>query len=75
MHSLGSQQSFGFGESHKYDIMLDNIEAEDFKKEIEFLGTDPFKVKTTNAQEMFNSFQMFPQVLVLDLRSQKHFNN
>ena len=51
-------------ENAVYDEMLENITEEECKKEINFIGQEPFKIKTTNAQQIYNFYQIFPQVLV-----------
>lgn len=48
----------------EFDAQLDNLTEEDFKSTIEFIGPDPLKISTINAQDIFNAFQMFPKVLV-----------
>jgi hypothetical protein len=48
----------------RFDEMLEALTEEDFKAEIDFIGTDPLTIKTTSAQEIFNCYQMFPKVLV-----------
>jgi hypothetical protein len=55
--------------------MLDNLTEEDFKAEVDFLGYEEIKIKTTNAQEIFNYYQGFPQILVWDMRAKKHYQN
>jgi len=47
-----------------YDEYLLNLTEEDFKQEIDFIGNDPIKIRTTNAQQIYNFYQIFPQVLV-----------
>ena len=54
-----------------YDSILSNLSEEDYKAEIDFLGLEPLKIKTINAQQIFNYYQMFPKILVFDLRSKK----
>ena len=54
-----------------YDSILSNLSEEDYKAEVDFLGLEPLKIKTINAQQIFNYYQMFPKILVFDLRSKK----
>jgi len=58
-----------------YEEMIDAITEEDYATEHEFLGKEPFEIKTTNAQGIYNAYQMFPKILVCDMRSQSHYEN
>lgn len=55
--------------SPDFDQLLDNLTEEDIRAGIDFVGTDPMKIKTTNAQDIYNQYQIFPRILVFDLRS------
>lgn len=58
-----------------YDKMLNDLTEEDVKNEIDFIGSEPITIKTTNAQEMYNFYQMYwPNVMVFDMRASKNFN-
>lgn len=61
-------------DSSRFNQMLENINEEEIKSEIGYIGTDPYTFKTTNAQEIYNHYQMFPKILVFDLRSSQRFN-
>jgi len=56
-----------------YDCLLGSISADSFKSEMDFLGSEPLTVKTTNAQDIYNQLQMYPKVLVFDLRDRKRY--
>ena len=58
-----------------YDNLLENLTADDLKSESGFLGFEPFTIKTTNAQEIYNYYQMFPKVLVFDLRDSTRYQD
>lgn len=58
-----------------YDGILESLGEEDFKQEIDFIGSEPVRIKTTNAQQIYNFYQIFPQVLICDMRDSSHFNN
>lgn len=58
-----------------YEQLLDSISEEDIQSEVDFIGVEPITIKTTNAQEIYNHYQMFPKILVFDLRSGKLYNN
>lgn len=57
-----------------YDEILDNIKDEDISAELDFLGTKKMTIRTTNAQEIYNHYQMFPKILVFDLRDSKLYS-
>jgi hypothetical protein len=57
-----------------YDEILDNISDEDISAELEFLGEKKMTIRTTNAQEIYNHYQMFPKILVFDLRDSKLYS-
>lgn len=59
--------------SFDYEGLLNTIKEEEIKNSIEFLGSEPLTIKTTNAQEIYNYYQMFPKILVFDLRSTKRY--
>jgi hypothetical protein len=52
-----------------FDQILDNLSEEENREELDFIGLDPIKIKTTNAQDIYNQYQIFPRILVFDLRS------
>jgi hypothetical protein len=52
-----------------FDQILDTLSEEDIRQELDFIGLDPIKIKTTNAQDIYNQYQIFPRILVFDLRS------
>jgi protein-tyrosine phosphatase len=52
-----------------FDQILDNLSEEEIREELDFIGLDPIKIKTTNAQDIYNQYQIFPRILVFDLRS------
>ena len=57
-----------------YDEILDNIRDEDISAELDFLGSKKMTIRTTNAQEIYNHYQMFPKILVFDLRDSKLYS-
>lgn len=57
-----------------YRTKLEQLTTEEIKDELDFLGSEPIKIKTTIAQEIYNSYQMFPKVMVWDMRSSKHYS-
>ena len=64
MQSAEGNES-GINHSWEYDTMLEKLTEEDFKRELEFLGSEPLVIKTTNAQEIYNYYQMYsPNVMV-----------
>ena len=56
-----------------YDSLLDSLTSEIYKSEIDFLGSEPMTIKTTNAQEIYNHYQMYPKILVFDLRDSSRY--
>jgi hypothetical protein len=70
METINSQSNLG-------DILknkLKNTAARCAK----FIGSDePLKIQTTNAQEVYNHYQVFKseEILILDFRSQKAFED
>jgi predicted protein tyrosine phosphatase len=59
----------------EYDEVLDNLNGDEIQAEIDFIGKEPLTIKTTNAQDIYNQYQMFPKILVFDLRSRKLYKN
>ena len=57
-----------------YSQILKNITEEDFKTSIDFIGSNPIELRTTNAMQIYNYYQMFPKIMVIDLRSTKLYN-
>lgn len=75
---MDSQKDCARGESSPsfdYEALLDTIKEEEIKSSLGYIGTEPLTIKTTNAQEIYNHFQMFPKILVFDLRSTKRYKN
>ena len=58
-----------------YDEMLFSFTEEDFKSEISFIGSEPLKIKTANAQEFYNLYQLYPKVIMFDMRSRTNYSN
>lgn len=58
-----------------YDDILSEITEEDYKAEIDFIGSEPFRIRTTNAQEFFNNYQLFPKVIIMDMRSKEQYSH
>ena len=58
-----------------YNSILDSLTKEDIKADIDFLGTEPININTTNAQQIFNHYQMYSNILVFDLRSRKLYKS
>lgn len=56
-----------------YDALLDSITPETISSEVEFIGLEPFTVKTTNAMELYNHYQMYPKIIVFDLRDSSRY--
>ena len=58
-----------------YDEMLFGLTEEDYKAEINFIGSDPLTIKTANAQEFYNYYQLYPKVIMFDMRSRTNYAN
>jgi rhodanese-related sulfurtransferase len=62
-------------DTHYFDKMLEDLTEEDFKTEVDFIGHEQMSIKTTNAQEIFNYYQHFSKILIIDMRAKKHYDN
>jgi hypothetical protein len=58
-----------------YDCLLDSLSPESYQSEVEFIGLEPLAIKTTNAQELYNHYQMYPSILVFDLRDSSRYQD
>ena len=56
-----------------YNATLESLTTDVLRSESEFIGSEPLTIKTTNAQEIYNNYQMYPKVLVFDLRDSSRY--
>lgn len=58
-----------------YESILGNLTEEDISSETDFIGPEPLTIRTTNAQEIYNTYQMYSNTLVFDLRSSRLYKS
>ena len=75
MYPITSESGVVTSRGKTYDEILWEHTEEDYKAEIDFIGSEPFIIKTTNAQEFFNYYQLFPKVIIMDMRSKEQYGH
>jgi len=51
-------------DQQEYLKKLENLTDEEYKSETSFIGSEPLRIKTISAQDIYNYIQMFPSYLV-----------
>lgn len=75
MYPLTSSKGVVGSTGKTYEDILSGFTDEEYKAEIDFIGSEPFRIRTTNAQEFFNHYQLFPKVIIMDMRSKEQYNH